>query len=178
MTGKTENNFEAVRSAWAAATAGASERPDNRESLRAKAAPLMLPQGVINAMKMEAAKAAESEQLKKITIQELQDLAVDEVSALVSDFDHGYSFSARLAVKLPVDAVSDISLAEFIFIDVEVHRTDSHPFKTVLPLMYSHGCGFRFMFGEDGDSDTSLSAEAFWYFMFACALDYCEAARG
>lgn len=115
---------------------------------------------------------------EKITIQELQDLAVDEVSALVSDFDHGYSFSARLAVKLPVDAVSDISLAEFIFIDVEVHRADSHPFKTVLPLMYSHGCGFRFMFGEDGDSDTPLSAEAFWYFMFACALDYCEATRG
>lgn len=119
---------------------------------------------------------------KMITIQEIQDLAVDEVAALVGDFDHSYQFSAStradFANRHICDAASstrEVEFDELVFIDLEVIRPDSLPFKTVLPLMYSYHNGFRFMFGEDEDSDTPLSPEAFWYFMFGCALNYCEA---
>lgn len=116
---------------------------------------------------------------KKITIQEIQDLAVDEVAELIGDFEHGYQFSASTRSDFDnrhecdaAGSAREVELGEIVYVDVEVIRTDSVPFETVLPLIYSYFDGFRFVFG---DSTEPLSAEAFWCFMFGCALNYCEA---
>lgn len=117
--------------------------------------------------------------IEKITIQEIQDLAVDEVADLIGDFEHGYQFSASTRSDFDkrhecdaAGSVREVALSEIVYVDVEVIRPDSAPFETVLPLVYSYFDGFRFVFG---DSTEPLSAEAFWYFMFGCALNYCEA---